>query len=150
MGMLKIYDWGLPNQSAHLNGYKGKESLYNAARALWGNLDSAGIYFFVICIGFALVTALYYYYGYNKLPGRKYKISHWGIWLGITVLVTFIFTMVFGNILVSSSLSDKVAFILRISLINGLYASVIYFIASFIICNLPLPTNAYRFLKLGK
>ena len=35
-------------------------------------------------------------------------------------------------------------------MIYGLYASAIYFITSFIICNLPVSTNAYRFLKLGK
>ena len=58
--------------------------------------------------------------------------------------------MVLGNVMVSSTLKEQVGFILRISLINGLYASAVYFIASFVICNLPVPTNAYRFLKIGK
>ena len=28
--------------------------------------------------------------------------------------------------------------------------SAVYFISSFIICNIPVTTNAYRFLKIGK
>ena len=81
---------------------------------------------------------------------RKYRIRHWVIWLVITAVVTIGLTMILGNAMVSSTLKEQVGFILRISLINGLYASAIYFITSFIICNLPVSTNAYRFLKLGK
>ena len=150
MGMLNLYDWGLPNQAAHLSGYKNNDSLYNTARLLWNNLDSASMYFLATAIIVGLIIVAYYYYGYNKLPGRKYKISHWAIWLGVTALVTLLLTMVWGNIFVPSTLKEQSGFILRVSLINGLYASAVYFISSFIICNIPVPTNAYRFLKIGK
>lgn len=150
MGMLNLYDWGLPNQAKHLVRYKDNEPLYNMARSLWNSLDSASMYFLATAIAVAVVVVCYYYYGYNKLPGRKYRIRHWAIWLVITAVATIGLTMILGNAVVSSTLKEQVGFILRISLTNGLYASAIYFITSFIICNLPVSTNAYRFLKLGK
>lgn len=150
MGLLTLYDWGLPNQAEHLAGYKSNEPLYNMARSLWNSLDSASMYFLATAIVVAIVAVCYYYYVYNKFPGRKYKVSHWAIWLGITAAATIILSMILGNVIISSTLNDKVGFILRISLINGLYTSVIYFISSLVICNLPVPTNAYRFLKIGK
>lgn len=150
MGMLNVYNWGLPNQAEHLARYKDNEPLYNMVRSLWNSLDSASMFFVAVVIIVAVIAACCYYYGYNKLPGRKYRISHWVIWLGITAVLSAFLTMVIGNAMVSSTLKDKFEFILRISLINGLYASIIYFMTSFIICNLPYSTNAYRFLKLGK
>lgn len=150
MEMLNLYDWGLPNQAQHLAKYKDNEPLYNMARALWADFNSACLYYLVTAIVVAIVTACYYYYGYNKRPGRKYRISHWVIWIGLTAIATIILTVVLCNIMVSSTLKEQVGFILRISLINGLYASVIYFIVSFVICNIPVSTNAYRFLKIGK
>ena len=148
MGMLKLYDWALPNQAQYLNEYKNNEQLRNMARSFWNSLDSASIYFLITTVVVAILLACYYYYGYNKLPGRKYKVSHWALWLGVTAVVTILFTLVLGSVMVSSALPDKGEFILKISLINGLYSSAIYFVASFFICNLPVPTNAYRFLKI--
>ena len=150
MGMLNLYDWWLPNQAEHLVRYKDNEPLYNMARSLWNSIDFASMYFLATAIAVAFVLVCYYYYGYNKLPGRKYRRRHWLIWLVITAITTIGLTMILGNAMVSSTLKEQVGFILRISLINGLYASATFFIKSFIICNLPVPTNAYRFLKLGK
>lgn len=150
MGMLNLYNWGLPNQAEHLARYKDNEPLYKMARSLWSSLDSASIYFLATAFAVAVVIVCYYYYGYNKLPGRKYRVFHWAIWLAITVVTTIGLTMILGNVMVSSTLNEQAGFMLRLSLINGLYASAIYFITSFIICNLPVPTNAYRFLKIGK
>lgn len=150
MGMLNLYDWVLPNQAELLVKYKDNEPLYNMARSLWNSLDSASIYFLATAFSVAVLLVCYYYYVYNKLSGRKYRIQHWAIWLAITAVSTFGLTMILGNAIVSSTLKELGEFILRISLINGLYASLIYFIASFIICNIPVSTNAYRFLKIGK
>ncbi len=150
MGMLNLYDWVLPNQAELLVKYKDNEPLYNMARSLWNSLDSASIYFLATAFSVAVLLVCYYYYVYNKLSGRKYRIQHWAIWLAITAVSTFGLTMILGNAIVSSTLKELGEFILRISLINGLYASLIYFIASFIICNIPVSTNAYRFLKISK
>lgn len=150
MGLLDLYKWGLPGQAEHLNRYRDNEPLYNMARSFWNSLDSASIYFFVLFIALGLILVCFYYYGYNKWPGRKYKVQHWALWLGITAVVTILLTLVLGSAIVSTNLQEKFGFLLRISLINGVYAILVYFIASLIICNIPVPTNAYRFLKIGK
>lgn len=148
--MLGLYKWVLPNQSAHLNMYKDNEHHYNVVRGLWNSLDSASIYFILAVLIVSVLLVCFYYYGYNRWPGRKYKVGHWALWLVIAAVVTIVATMGLGYGLVDSQLSEKTGFILRISLINGVYSAVIYFISSFLICNIPVPTNAYRFLKIGK
>lgn len=148
--MFNFYDWGLPNQAQHIATHADNEQVCNFVRSLWNSLDSVSTYFLATAVVVAVLAACCYYYVYNKLPGRKYRIRHWSIWLAGTAVVTIISTIALGNAIVSSPLPELKKFIIRMSLINGLYASVIYFIASFIICNLPVPTNAYRFLKLGK
>lgn len=150
MGLLDLYDWGLPNQGAHLNRYSGNDQLYNMARSLWSNLESSAIYFMIMSIAIGILIASFYYYVYNRLPGRKYKTRHWNLWWSVTYFLTVIATLVLGWFIVTSSLQEKFGFLLRISLVNGVYAMAIYFIASLIICNIPVPTNAYRFLKIGK
>lgn len=150
MGMLGLYNWGLPNQGEHLNRYRENESLYNMACAFWSNLDSAAIYFMILFVILGILIACFYYYGYNRFPGRKYKVQHWVIWLVITVVATVAITLGLGNAIVTSNLQEKFGFLFRISLINGVYALAVYFISSVIICNLPIATNAYRFLKIGK
>ena len=148
--MLELYKWGLPNQRAHVERHRDNEQLYKMARSFWDSLDSAAIYFAFVFIIAGLALACYYYYGYNKWPGRKYKIWHWVMWLLITSVVVFFVTFVLGNLIVSSNPQEKVGFLVRLSLINGIYGIFVYFIASLVICNLPVPTNAFRFLKLGK
>lgn len=150
MGMLELYNWGLLNQGEFVNKYRDNDSLYNMALAFWRNLDSAAIYFIFAFVLLGIILACFYYYGYNKLPGRKYKISHWVIWLVITTIVTILVTYILGHVIVTSNLDEKVGFLIRISLINGAYALVVYLVSSLIICNLPIATNAYRFLKIGR
>ena len=150
MGLLDLYKLGLPSQAEHLNRYRDNGTLYNMARSFWNSLDSASIYFMIAFLAIGLALVCFYYYGYNKWPGRKYKIQHWALWLGITAALTVAVTLILGSAIVTSNLQEKFGFLLRISLINGAYAILVYFIASLIICNIPVPTNAYRFLKIGK
>ncbi len=150
MGFLDLYKWVLPGQAVYLNGYRNNDQLYDMARAFWDNLSSASIWFFIFFIVFGGILACFYYYGYNKWPGRKYKVWQWAVWLVITYLVTMIATDAIGSAIVTTTLKEKSGFLIRISLVNGLYSMIVYFIASLIICNIPVPTNAYRFLKIGK
>lgn len=150
MGLLDLYKWGLPSQAEHLNRYRENEPLYNMARSFWNSLDSASIYFMIAFLAIGLALVCFYYYGYNRFPGRKYRIQHWALWLGITAALTIIVTLVLGSAIVSTNLQEKFGFLLRISLINGVYAILVYLLSSVVICNIPVPTNAYRFLKIGK
>jgi hypothetical protein len=151
MGLLSImYNWVLPSKSAFLSHFKDNDFLYNSAVSLWASLDSSSIYFMLIFLAASLALVCFYYYVYNKLPGRKYTIKHWALWLIVTALATIAFTFGLGCLLVASPLVERYAFLLRISLVNGGYAVILYFVVSLIICNIPVPTNAYRFLKIGK
>ncbi len=147
--MINLYGWGLPSKAEYLRKYTDEE-LSRRALSLWNNLDSACIYFIVTAIVLGIVLVCCYYYVYNKYPGKKYRVSHWLGWMIITIVMTVAVTFVLGNLLISSGLNELTGFLLRIALINGLYAAIVYFIGSFLICNLPIPTNAYRFLKIGK
>lgn len=150
MGLFDLFKWGLPSQAEYLNRYRDNESLYNMARSFWNSLESSSIYFFLLFIALGLFLVCFYYYGYNKWPGRKYKVWQWGMWLGITAVVTVLLTFVVGSVIVSTNLQEKTGFLFRISLINGLYSILIYLVSSLVICNIPVSTNAYRFLKIGK
>mgnify|MGYP003295850921 CR=1 FL=1 len=150
MGFLDFYKWVLPDQAAHLNGYRDNEQLYNMALAFWDDLNSASIWFLILFIALGLILVCFYYYGYNKWPGRKYKVWQWAVWIAVTYFITMIATDAIGSTIVTTTLKEKSGFLLRISLVNGLYSMIVYFIASLIICNIPVPTNAYRFLKIVK
>ena len=150
MGLLDLYKWGLPSQAEHLNRYRDNDALYGMARSFWNSMDSASIYFLIAFLAIGLALVSFYYYGYNRWPGRKYRIQHWALWLGITTALTIAVTFVLGSAIVSTRLPEKIGFLLRVSIINGVYSIIVYFVASLIICNIPVPTNAFRFLKIGK
>ena len=150
MGLLDIFKWGLRNQSEHLSIYSNNEELYNAALSLWNSLEIASFYAIVALIVIGLLLPCFYYYVYNKWPGRKYSIQHWILWLVITLFLTIVVNIFLGRIIVTSTLKEKLEFIWNISIISGIYAILMYLVVSIIICNSPVPTNAYRFLKIGK
>ena len=110
--MLGLYNWGLPNQGEHLAKFRENESLYNMARAFWSNLDSATIYFMILFVILGILIACFYYYGYNRFPGRKYKVQHWVLWLVITAVATVAITLGLGNAIVTSNLQEKFGFLL--------------------------------------
>lgn len=151
MKIVDIYGWGLPKQADFLSHFKGNDTLYNQARALWSKLDACTIWFIVAFVVLALVFAFIYYGPYNNKPHRHYKVKHWLIWLLITAAASFVVTSVMGLIMVQSPLAARTGLILRISGVNVVYSVGLYFIVALLICNLPfIKTNAYRFLKIGK
>lgn len=152
MGLLSImYNWVLPSKSAFLSHFKDNDFLYNSAVSLWASLDSSSIYFMFILLFVSFGFVCSYYYVYNKKPGRRYTIKRWTKWLGATAIVTFVATFILGYLLVSSPLVvERNMLLIGISIVNVVYAIIIYFVASLIICNIPVPTNAYRFLKIGE
>ena len=149
MKALDFYGWGLPSKGAYLNSYKTSDHLHDLASQFWNLLESGALFYILIFLGVALLCAIYYYYPYNNMPKRHYKMLHWGLWLGITALCTFAISAIVGFILFDSPMKEKTSFIMRISFINMIYGILMYLIYSIIICNLNMPkTNAYRFFKL--
>jgi len=143
--MFKLYEWFLPKHTTFIGKYVG--NLRDMAEALWDEISSASGSFFVVCVIVAIVFASIYYYAYNRLPGRKYRVVHWFVFLAIQSVIVFLVTLVMAAIMVTGGINEKTAFLFRISALNASYAAVVYWAASVLICNLPIPTNAYRFLK---
>ncbi|MCM1176346.1 MAG: hypothetical protein NC308_03195 [Clostridium sp.] len=151
MGFFDIfYKWILPKQGAFLAKYQGNEQLYNMARSFWTDLENEAIPFLLIMLGIGILSALFYYYVYCNKPGRRYRIRHWILWMSLVAILTFFGTWGIGALLVDGLFSEKTKFLVGISFENLIYSIGLYFITSVVICNIPVNTNAYRFLKFGK
>lgn len=152
MKIIDIYGWGLPNQAEFLRHFQGNDAQTKFARQLWAGLDSCTVWFLITFIVIAVVMAIVYYGPYNNKPHRHYKIKHWFLWLGIAAAATFVVSMLIGVFGVNSPMTTyKIPLVLRVSAVNLLYSVGVYFVVSFIVCNIKaLKTNAYRFLKIGK
>lgn len=151
MKIVNLYGWGLPKQNDFLNHFKNNELQYSQAQNLWCELDSSTILFLASFIVLALIVAFVYYKPYNNKPHRHYKVNHWLIWMLITTILTFCFSLIIGFVTVQSPLNARICLIFRISTINAIYSIGLYFIIALLVCNIPfLKTNAYKFLKIGK
>ena len=64
----------------------------------------------------------------------------------ITFVTSFATTLVFEYIVATPKLDGAFMLEVKIALGNAIYATLVYFITSFVWCNW-LPTNAYRLLK---
>jgi hypothetical protein len=121
----------------------------DAALAAWGHLSQYTLVFFGIMLLFSIGMAIYYYTEYNNQPNRHYTPQQWGLVGLASIIIVFVITLVFayvmqktGNIVGLFMLELKLAFF------NALWAAGFYLVVSFVWCNLPFKTNAYRFLKL--
>lgn len=151
MKITDLYKWGLPNRNAWAESYG---NLHDQANALWNSFDGFAVWFLVIFLALALTVCAFYYWTYNEMPGRHYKIKHWAIWLGLAALSSAVLSFVIGALAVSPSMGTsfgRLDLLLRISLMNALYAAGVYFLLSVLVCNVrPIKTNAYKFLQIGK
>ena len=146
-----LYGWLLPKQAEFLNHYKGNDQQFNMARQLWNSLDQSAVFFLAIFVVLGILISAYYYGPYNKRPGRHYKVSKWLLWLIVAAAACFVVTLGVGLLCAETKLAAKYGLVLRIAAENTIYAVGMYFIFSFIRCNIRTwKTNAYRFLKIGK
>lgn len=141
----KIY-FLLPKKGKFLDSFTN-DNLRNQADAVWRHLEgwTPGLLIIMAILGVGL--AAYYYKPYNELPGRHYKMSHWAIWGGISVGLTFIATLCIEYFAIKTNLKTGLTSLyLLTALNNAIYCAILYFVTSVVWCN-ALPTNAYRFFK---
>lgn len=151
MKIVDLYGWGLPKQADFLEHFKNNDAMYNQARLLWSKLDQTTIWFLIVFIVLAFIFSFVYYGPYNNKPHRHYKVKCWLKWMMITVVSSFVISLVVGLIMIQSPLDARAGLFCRISLVNAVYSALLYLIISALVCNLPfVKTNAYRFLKIGK
>lgn len=151
MKIVDLYGWGLPKPADFLEPFKNNDAMYNQARLLWSKLDQTTIWFLIVFIVLAFIFSFVYYGPYNNKPHRHYKVRYWVMWMVIAFASSLIVSLVVGLITIQSPLDAKVGLFCRIGLVNAIYSTVLYFVISVLVCNLPfVKTNAYRFLKFGK
>jgi hypothetical protein len=67
-----------------------------------------------------------------------------------TLLFTLVVTISIELCFANTSLNGALWIEWKVALINIIYAVLAFCGMSFVWCNTPLPTNAYRYLKIGK
>lgn len=150
MKLIKLYEWLVGKQNDFVGQFSNNEQLYNQANQFWNNLN--GIMPWVVgLILIGIVMAYGYYKPFNNGPGRRYTVGKWGLFLGITFLITLGSTLVVEYCLCDPMLKGAWNIEITIAILNSIYAGVAYLLTSFAWCNLaPTTTNAYPFLKLSK
>ena len=136
----------LPSKGKFLNGFN--EQLRQQADLVWRQLDGLTLILLAVGIVLGIGLAIYYYTGYNELPGRHYKIKHWAIWGVISFVITLLATVLIEYICIKTNLNTGLTSLYWLcALNNALYCIILYFVTSAIWCNF-LRTNAYKFLKI--
>lgn len=127
--------------------FQNNERLYNQARSFWNQLESSSAIVIVIFIVLGLLLAISYYQPFNDQPHRHYKPRYWLLFWGVTILLSFVVTIVFLYISHEPKLQGSLILEFKIAFANSLYAGVLYLVVSWIWCQFNLPTNAYRLIK---
>ena len=147
MDLSTFYGWAVSSTSlADANKTNG---MRDAALAAWGHLSQFTLAFVAIMLFFSVGMAIYYYTEYNNQPNRHYTPQQWAF-VGLTsIIIVFVLTLVFAYVMQKTgNIEGLFALELKLAMCNALYAAGFYLFTSFVWCNSPFKTNAYRFLKL--
>ena len=148
MNIIKIF-FLLPSKSKFLQGFSD-EKLRNMAESVWQNLNSLSPVLLIITALFGIGFAIFYYTGYNEMPGRHYKIRHWGCFAVVACVLSFFCTLAIEYFMIKTSLNAGVTPLYWLcALNNAAYCFILYFLTSFVWCNM-CSTNAYKFLKIKR
>jgi len=146
MGLDKIF-FLLPSKGKFLQNFAQNDQLKAQADQVWRQLDGLSP---VLLIATALIgvgLAIYYYTGYNEIPGRHYKIKHWGLWAAIAFILSLVGTAVIEYVGIKTNIKTGLTSLYWLcALNNALYCFILYFLTSLVWCNVGR-TNAYKFLK---
>jgi hypothetical protein len=136
----------LPKKGKFLDGFTN-EQLKSQADNVWRQLDGLSPVLLLAGVAIGIALAVFYYTAYNEMPGRHYKIKHWGIWAILSFVLTLLITVVIEYVFIKTNLKSGISSLYWLCAINNaLYCFILYFITSFVWCNL-FRTNAYKFLK---
>lgn len=145
--MIKFF-FLLPSKGKFLQGFAHNEQLKAQADQVWRHLDGWSPWLLLITVLLGICMAGFYYTKYNEMPGRHYKVSHWGVIGIITVILSFIATLVVEYFGIKTNIKSGIsALYWMCALNNAIYCALVYLITSAVWCNL-FPTNAYKFLKI--
>lgn len=147
MKLLKLYQWLAGNMNDFCRPFQNNEALYKQAQSFWNQLEASSIWFVLIFVGLGIIIAYTYYQPFNDKPGRHYKPKYWFIFLVLSFLLTLLTTLGFEYFAHAPKLKGSFLLELKIAIANSIYATLLYFVVSWIWCQFKLPTNAYRLIK---
>ena len=138
MGIIKIF-FLLPSRGKFLQGFAGHDQLKAQAEQVWRQLDGLSPVLLILTAVLGI--------GYNEMPGRHYKIKHWGIWATIVFILSLVGTAIIEYVGIKTNIRTGLTSLYWLcALNNALYCLIIYFLTSLVWCNVGR-TNAYKFLK---
>ena len=147
MKLLKIYSWFAGTKNDFINSFRDNDVLYKQATTFWNELDNDSIIFIIAMLVIGIVLTYYYSGPFHNQPGRKYTPQWWcsklAITAGMTIFVTLLLEYITAKPIIQGAWSVEV----KIALCNAIYASVVYFLASVIVCKSNIKTNAYKLFK---
>lgn len=144
---LGFYKWLAGSMNDFTRQFNQHEELFKQAKKFWNNLEGSSTFIIVIFIALGIALAITYYVPYNEGAGRRYRPTHWGLFMLITFIATLLVTFGFEYFAHPPKLDGALMLEFKIALCNAIYAAGLYFIMSIIWCNCGR-TNAYRIFKI--
>lgn len=147
MDLSTFYGWAVSSTS--LADANKENGMRDAALAAWSHLSQYTLVFLGIMLLFSIGMAIYYYTEYNNQPNRHYTPQQWALVGLASIIIVFVTTLVFAYVMQKTGNIEGLFMLeLKLAMCNTLYAAGFYLVTSFVWCNSPFKTNAYRFLKL--
>ena len=147
---LELYKLATGLFSDFAKPFRQNDSMFNQAKTFWSQLDSVAWFLFVVAAVIGVCLAALYYTWYNNQPGRHYKPKYWWAFLVVSLASTLVGTLLIELASAKPVLDGAFWIEMKIAFFNMLYSLLPYLLVSFVWCNTPLSTNAYRFLKVFK
>lgn len=146
MNLISIF-FLLPSKGKFLQNFAQNEQLKGQAEQVWRRLDDLSLILLIITVFIGIGLSVYYYTSYNEMPGRHYKVKHWGIWAAIAFALSLVGTVLIEYFGIKTNIKSGLTSLYWLcALNNAIYCFILYFFTSLVWCNF-FCTNAYKFLK---
>ena len=143
MNMLTMLTW-FTSKKDYLKPFADNESAKKAATKLWTAIDTNDWIPFVLMIILTIAICLYYYFPFNKMPGRHYHPKWCAMFCLVAVVLVFLSSFAECWLIAKNPGFDK-GFLVKVSAVNVLYALLLDFIVSIFIIKSG-KSNAYPWL----
>lgn len=146
MGIKNIF-FLLPSKSKFLQGFADNDQLKAQAELVWRQLEGLVPVLLIITALLGIGLAIYYYTGYNEMPGRHYKMKYWGIWAAVAFVLSLFATVTIEYFGIKTNIRSGLTSLYWLCAINNaLYCFGLYFLTSVVWCNY-FTTNAFKYFR---
>ena len=140
INLLTVLTW-FTSKKEYLSNYADNESAKKAATRLWNAIESGEIFLIITMIVLTVAICWFYYFPFNNKSGRHYRPKYWAIAGAINLIAVALTTWGLCCILTPNPSFDY-WFLTEVTIVNTIYALVLYYIISNII-NRKGESNAY-------